>query len=734
EKFEELMLRDNKRYYRLFWQTQYHFWIDGWESDQSYSSSFSNLPKYMFQVLFYGDGQATHLIGSYLVTPFLPNTSATTEGQDVRHFTKTYDNTGAILTLDYEVFRRLCTPQPEQHRVCNQDGRLVCETDHYGPNCDKICVPNHHGTCDKLGHLICNNSYYGPKCDVHCVPTGQNTCDNNGKLRCQPNYYGTQCDVHCVSTIHGRCDPHGKLRCFNYYYGPRCNLHCEATGYTGQNCGQNIDECMNITCFNGGSCIDRMNAYTCVCSSGYSGPHCEVDIEKCRSNPCHNNGTCVNHNGDFFCACANGWTGSACDVNIDDCINVMCMNNGTCVDRVGSFECQCEASYTGDLCNTKIYDPCASSPCNNGRRCQTSQGRYICSCPDGFVGPLCGSVPQFLTSDAPVFSTSILSNHYSSDTLQLHSSHASTIDLFLTASSETSYNERKFTPTLEKGPFSTSTHTVSAKIYPDSIFVSQKQSTNNIVSSFSHNILPTRTTGSFGKMTDTIPETFTIRSATAYPSSTNGVVTSSHNAIRTKVVNIVPTKSLITPVTTTDGTTYTSIQLNFDGIIDQTSLPKVYNALTTILSSKLCSGSKVHLKEQRRTEQRDKGKKQSTLTLSVSCVGKSLNTRDIYEEVYKAPDTTFPLPLINTNHHTTNPPSEESDNWLENNWKILLVASMGVTVIMIIIVGIQLAKRSKRRYVMGPQDFREASDNVHINPLYMESEHVVKLHEFEYDA
>ena len=37
-----------------------------------------------------------------------------------------------------------------------------------------------------------------------------------------------------------------------------------------------IDECAISPCQNGGSCTDRINAYTCDCADGYFGTNCET--------------------------------------------------------------------------------------------------------------------------------------------------------------------------------------------------------------------------------------------------------------------------------------------------------------------------------------------------------------------------------------------------------------------------------------------------------------------------
>ena len=37
------------------------------------------------------------------------------------------------------------------------------------------------------------------------------------------------------------------------------------SGFTGENCEVNIDDCVNNVCQNGGTCVDGVNTYTCTC-------------------------------------------------------------------------------------------------------------------------------------------------------------------------------------------------------------------------------------------------------------------------------------------------------------------------------------------------------------------------------------------------------------------------------------------------------------------------------------
>ena len=37
-----------------------------------------------------------------------------------------------------------------------------------------------------------------------------------------------------------------------------------------------IDDCVNHTCANSGSCVDGLSNYSCDCMPGYTGVHCEA--------------------------------------------------------------------------------------------------------------------------------------------------------------------------------------------------------------------------------------------------------------------------------------------------------------------------------------------------------------------------------------------------------------------------------------------------------------------------
>lgn len=141
-------------------------------------------------------------------------------------------------------------------------------------------------------------------------------------------------------------------KCTQTEFGYTCS--CQS-GFSGNNCEMNQDDCDGVICQNGGTCIDGANNFTCRCSPGYSGKFCQNRVDLCRGMPCANGGTCIDSGGiDFNCSCAPGFTGKHCSVNIDDCASNPCMNGGHCQDRVNEFICRCVNGFTGSLCQ---YSP-----------------------------------------------------------------------------------------------------------------------------------------------------------------------------------------------------------------------------------------------------------------------------------------------------------------------------------------------------------------------------------------
>ena len=92
-----------------------------------------------------------------------------------------------------------------------------------------------------------------------------------------------------------------------------------------------FDECASFPCQSGGTCADGIDGYTCVCVAGHTGDSCEtgiflrflnlrsqlrfLDIVECSSDPCQNGGTCVDQINAFTCICMSGYTGNVCETS-----------------------------------------------------------------------------------------------------------------------------------------------------------------------------------------------------------------------------------------------------------------------------------------------------------------------------------------------------------------------------------------------------------------------------------
>lgn len=82
-----------------------------------------------------------------------------------------------------------------------------------------------------------------------------------------------------------------------------------------------IYNCLTLSdpCLNGGTCLDLIGNYQCQCVSGFGGQHCQTDIDECASNPCQNGGTCQDYVNSFTCSCRPGFSGTHCQDNNEDC-------------------------------------------------------------------------------------------------------------------------------------------------------------------------------------------------------------------------------------------------------------------------------------------------------------------------------------------------------------------------------------------------------------------------------
>ena len=63
----------------------------------------------------------------------------------------------------------------------------------------------------------------------------------------------------------------------------------------------------------------------------------QTEINECESDPCQNGGTCVEGVDEFECVCAAGFEGTLCDTESDECASTPCFNGGSCLNGAARF-------------------------------------------------------------------------------------------------------------------------------------------------------------------------------------------------------------------------------------------------------------------------------------------------------------------------------------------------------------------------------------------------------------
>uniref|UniRef100_UPI00358E3B3D IgGFc-binding protein n=1 Tax=Myxine glutinosa TaxID=7769 RepID=UPI00358E3B3D len=266
---------------------------------------------------------------------------------------------------------------------CVCDPGLLWDVDHCIKEVECGCMQDNN-------YYNFNESYITEDCSQQCV------CQTGGNITC----VSLTCDLNtneCKADEHGTlgCHPIDINECLSNpcSYGTCTNIRASfkctcMVGYTGILCEKKIDNCAAVSC-NNGTCANMVNDYQCVCNSGWEdaeGIDCIRSVDDCVNINCLNGGTCIDKTNAFECRCAIGFSGTYCSINKDDCTPDSCHNGGTCVDGANTFTCICPKGWTGNNCSHDI-DECLSHPCNLHRAtCANTDGSYTCTCKEGYLG------------------------------------------------------------------------------------------------------------------------------------------------------------------------------------------------------------------------------------------------------------------------------------------------------------------------------------------------------------
>ncbi|KAF4792541.1 Protein jagged-2 [Turdus rufiventris] len=280
--------------------------------------------------------------------------------------------------------------------------RVKCDENYYSALCNKFCGPRDdfvgHYTCDQNGNKACMEGWMGEECKQGVIMVGKDSSVmsvsatqavlmgavmNHGSVIVKPT--GVACSVTKLSML--------------VYLIPVLMVEFvtkfhRASSVTAHRGGVDqhvllvdIDECASNPCAQGGTCIDGVNAFECICPQQWIGATCQLDANECEGKPCVNAYSCKNLIGGYYCDCIPGWTGVNCHININDC-HGQCQHGGTCKDEVNGYHCLCPRGFTGKNCEIETNE-CESNPCQNGGRCRDLVNGFTCLCSQGFSGVFC---------------------------------------------------------------------------------------------------------------------------------------------------------------------------------------------------------------------------------------------------------------------------------------------------------------------------------------------------------
>ncbi|XP_023646214.1 fibulin-7 [Paramormyrops kingsleyae] len=201
--------------------------------------------------------------------------------------------------------------------------------------------------------------------------------------------------------VHFLCEPGYEL------LGTESRVCMESLSWSGQPAlCRNVDECVSAPCLNGGTCVDDVNRFICLCPKNWMGPSCQTPTLIFFStvingsspispspppSPFVHPAQCTQLQGSTRCSCEAGFAISGPDnrlcTDVDECTlfhegqgGRLCLHN--CVNTPGGYRCTCPSGYnvTRDSRGCKDVDECADRQhtCTQEQLCVNTYGGFQC--------------------------------------------------------------------------------------------------------------------------------------------------------------------------------------------------------------------------------------------------------------------------------------------------------------------------------------------------------------------
>ena len=220
----------------------------------------------------------------------------------------------------------------------------------------------------------CNYKPYNKLAQAEINPTSTKTMTSQSSssmympLTSKNNYFTSDCFSYGKQCRNGgQCTKNG------YFYTCKC-----LPNFSGPTCETITDICLATKpCQHGGECVTKDSSFECLCPERYEGNTCEKLKSPCANVTCDNGGVCINNitSNDYYCLCKDNFAGKHCNEckapfggsGCSSCANI----------QFTGVNCsECVEGFSGEACDQTL---CSLNPCMNGNCLLDGQG-FKCEC------------------------------------------------------------------------------------------------------------------------------------------------------------------------------------------------------------------------------------------------------------------------------------------------------------------------------------------------------------------